>query len=92
MWIKCPECGTELEVPDNHPVRPFCSKRCKLLDLGRWFNEEHRIPIQPSDAASSDPTSEDRVASGQRAPVVTADCEPPPSLTVDLSRFKIPDA
>lgn len=87
MWIKCPECGTELEVPDNHPVRPFCSKRCKLLDLGHWFNEEHRIPIQSSEPASSEANSDDRGAPGQ-----TGRYEAAPSLTVDLNRFKIPDA
>jgi endogenous inhibitor of DNA gyrase (YacG/DUF329 family) len=45
MWIVCPECGARLEVPANHPPRPFCSTRCKLIDLGRWMNEEIRIPV-----------------------------------------------
>jgi endogenous inhibitor of DNA gyrase (YacG/DUF329 family) len=33
--------------PDN-PWRPFCSERCKLIDLGAWFKEEHAIPGEPA--------------------------------------------
>ena len=45
LRLKCPTCKrivhyrTAAEVPD----RPFCSERCRLIDLGRWFNEEYRI-------------------------------------------------
>ncbi|HEY5958127.1 MAG TPA: DNA gyrase inhibitor YacG [Polyangiaceae bacterium] len=46
MWIECPECRAKLEVPANHPTRPFCSSRCKLIDLGRWFSEEVRVTGQ----------------------------------------------
>ena len=41
--MKCPTCGREVDWKDN-PHRPFCSERCKLLDLGRWVNEEYRVP------------------------------------------------
>jgi uncharacterized protein len=30
-------------APDEHPPRPFCSRRCKLLDLGNWFDERYRV-------------------------------------------------
>ncbi len=50
MRIECPECGEQLEVPADYPSRPFCSARCKMLDLGRWFNEEYRIPVEGEDA------------------------------------------
>lgn len=48
MKIKCSQCGTEykfiyqkdIPLPPNFP---FCSKRCKSIDLGKWFNEEYRI-------------------------------------------------
>ncbi|HMA94580.1 MAG TPA: DNA gyrase inhibitor YacG [Polyangiaceae bacterium] len=92
MRIKCPECGTELEVPDNHPVRPFCSTRCKLLDLGRWFNEEHRIPLQPSEPPPDAPERRAPEPSSVRTRAVLSPNEAPPALTVDLDRFKIPDA
>ncbi len=42
---ECPICHTRLDVakPEEAPYRPFCSKRCKMVDLGRWLNEEYRI-------------------------------------------------
>jgi endogenous inhibitor of DNA gyrase (YacG/DUF329 family) len=45
MLIVCPECGIRKEVPADHAPRPFCSPQCKLLDLGRWLNEEIRLPV-----------------------------------------------
>jgi uncharacterized protein len=43
--ITCPICKTVLEnAPDDHEARPFCSARCKLVDLGNWLNESYRIP------------------------------------------------
>jgi uncharacterized protein len=44
--MKCPTCGKPAEWKDN-PYRPFCSERCKLVDLGRWVNEEYRVPGAP---------------------------------------------
>jgi len=41
--IKCPTCNTLLEWDKNNPWRPFCSERCKLIDLGEWASESHRI-------------------------------------------------
>lgn len=45
----CPICGGE--VAGDSPQRPFCSPRCKDIDLGRWLGEEYRIsrPMAPSD-------------------------------------------
>ena len=44
--MKCPICGKPVEWKDN-PFRPFCSERCKLVDLGRWVNDEYSVPGQP---------------------------------------------
>lgn len=41
---RCPICGKEVEPPERNPFFPFCSKRCRTLDLGRWFGEEYRVP------------------------------------------------
>jgi uncharacterized protein len=41
--MKCPTCGKPVKWQDN-PDRPFCSERCKLVDLGRWVNEEYSVP------------------------------------------------
>ena len=45
---KCPICGrpSDFNAP---PIGTFCSDRCKLVDLGKWFNAEHAIsePLKP---------------------------------------------
>jgi endogenous inhibitor of DNA gyrase (YacG/DUF329 family) len=49
--MKCPTCKKETE-PAGNPFRPFCSERCKLIDLGRWAAGDYRVPTQerPPDA------------------------------------------
>ncbi len=42
MILKCPRCGKETESAGN-PYRPFCSERCKLIDLGDWISGTYRI-------------------------------------------------
>ena len=37
------------DAPDDYPSRPFCSKQCKLSDLGNWFDGKYRIPGEPVD-------------------------------------------
>ena len=44
--FRCPRCGEEFERAASSFV-PFCSRRCKLLDLGKWLDEEYRIPAEP---------------------------------------------
>lgn len=42
----CPRCGAVSEVDESKPLPehfPFCSERCRLIDLGKWFGEEYRI-------------------------------------------------
>lgn len=41
--MKCPTCDKPIEWQDN-PYRPFCSERCRLIDLGAWVNEEYTVP------------------------------------------------
>ena len=42
MMVKCPECGKEVKWEKNK-WRPFCSERCKILDLGAWASEEYGV-------------------------------------------------
>jgi len=42
--MKCPTCGKEIKFSPQNPFRPFCSERCKLIDLGKWAGEDYRIP------------------------------------------------
>jgi uncharacterized protein len=51
--MNCPTCGKPAEWRDN-PHRPFCSERCKLIDFGRWANEEYRVPAEPAPEESGD--------------------------------------
>jgi len=54
--IQCPHCGKKDTWKTENAFRPFCSDRCKLIDLGDWAEEQHQIPgqvdvnlIDPSD-------------------------------------------
>lgn len=42
--IECPHCGEPAVIGADNPYRPFCSRRCKLVDLGDWLDESNRIP------------------------------------------------
>ena len=52
--VKCPTCGKPVLWNEQSPFRPFCSKRCQLIDLGEWANEERRIPAQNQNPDGSD--------------------------------------
>ena len=45
--VKCPQCGNLTEYRTDNPARPFCSERCKLIDLGAWAEERYSIAGQP---------------------------------------------
>ncbi|HAF14353.1 MAG TPA: DNA gyrase inhibitor YacG [Blastocatellia bacterium] len=44
--MKCPTCNKPVDWKDN-AHRPFCSERCKLVDLSKWVSEEYRVPGKP---------------------------------------------
>ncbi len=44
---KCPTCAREPLPREKNPAFPFCSARCKMVDLGRWLSEEYRVPGEP---------------------------------------------
>lgn len=48
----CPVCDREMrgESRTDWPQYPFCSKRCKLIDLGRWLGETYRVPAIEQEA------------------------------------------
>jgi uncharacterized protein len=48
MIAKCPRCGKEVQKSGNR-VWPFCSERCKLIDLGNWISGSYRIPTRSTD-------------------------------------------
>lgn len=44
MRVPCPTCKREIAWSADNPWRPFCTERCRLVDLGLWLNEGHAIP------------------------------------------------
>lgn len=57
--VKCPTCGTEVAwVPDNK-FRPFCSERCKQIDLGAWASEKYVIGGKPGETSADQSEEED---------------------------------
>lgn len=44
----CPQCRKPIQWREDNPHRPFCSHRCKLIDLGDWAAERHAIPGDPA--------------------------------------------
>ena len=47
--VACPTCGKPVRFAPDNEWRPFCSERCKLVDLGGWASEAYRIPQKPGD-------------------------------------------
>ena len=56
--ISCPTCNRPIEWSEHYPFRPFCSERCKLIDLGAWLSEGRRIPGQEGAPLDGDATDD----------------------------------
>ena len=52
--VTCPQCGKEYQWDSNNRFRPFCSERCRLIDLGKWANEEYRVEQRERDAGDQE--------------------------------------
>lgn len=53
MQVNCPTCKKTVEWIQSSTFRPFCSKKCQLIDLGEWANEQKSIPCGSSKDAES---------------------------------------
>ncbi|WPL19751.1 DNA gyrase inhibitor YacG [Thiorhodovibrio winogradskyi] len=53
--VPCPNCGKAVPWAPESRWRPFCSERCRLIDLGDWFDEAHRIAGEPGLDSDVDP-------------------------------------
>lgn len=49
--VACPTCGQPVEWRPENRFRPFCSERCRQIDLGAWAAGDYRVPAQ-ADSAS----------------------------------------
>lgn len=55
--VQCPQCDQQVPWQQDQERKPFCSERCKLIDLGEWASEGHRIsgePVQVENALDPD--------------------------------------
>lgn len=56
--VICPTCGATVAWTPANRWKPFCSERCKLIDLGQWATEKYRVPAEeqePEDGAPPEP-------------------------------------
>lgn len=60
--VNCPTCGRSLEWTPEAKFRPFCSERCRLIDLGAWLSEQRSIPGKRSADADSGSVAQDEEA------------------------------
>ena len=59
LTVKCPTCRKDAVWEDN-PHRPFCSDRCRLIDLGAWAQEKYRIRGGDMDTNVGDDQEDDK--------------------------------
>ena len=53
---RCPVCAEPVDLVAT-PTVPFCSERCRLVDLGRWLDERYTVPLPPRRGDEDDPES-----------------------------------
>jgi hypothetical protein len=57
--VNCPQCGKPVPWSTENRYRPFCSERCRLIDLGQWASESYRVPVAENDRGSDSERSEE---------------------------------
>ena len=58
--VKCPQCGTLVEWSPASRWRPFCSERCKTIDLGAWASDRYRIETPETPESGETPPRDER--------------------------------
>ncbi len=53
-YVGCPRCGAQVPWVPSSQHRPFCSERCRTVDLGAWATERYRVAAIESDEAVED--------------------------------------
>jgi uncharacterized protein len=54
--VSCPTCGAAVAWITENRWKPFCSERCKLIDLGQWATEKYRVPAEEQEPEDIPPT------------------------------------
>jgi len=52
--VTCPTCGKTVPWTPEQRWRPFCCERCRLIDMGEWLSESHRIPAEDAPSEEND--------------------------------------
>jgi endogenous inhibitor of DNA gyrase (YacG/DUF329 family) len=66
--VKCPTCGASVSWTPENRWRPFCSERCKTIDLGAWATERYRVPVVETDDRPEEEHGEDAPPPGEPRP------------------------
>jgi endogenous inhibitor of DNA gyrase (YacG/DUF329 family) len=74
----CPICGEEVAPRGANKAFPFCSARCKSIDLGKWLNEDYRVPEAPDEAGEGDESTLEPAAGGAAGEPPSTDDDSPP--------------
>jgi uncharacterized protein len=53
--VTCPTCGAAVSWTPENRWKPFCSERCKLIDLGQWATEKYRVPAEEQEPEEDPP-------------------------------------
>jgi endogenous inhibitor of DNA gyrase (YacG/DUF329 family) len=53
--VPCPRCGAQAPYSPANPWRPFCSERCRTIDLGNWAAEAYRVPVPAEPPPDGEP-------------------------------------
>jgi endogenous inhibitor of DNA gyrase (YacG/DUF329 family) len=56
--VACPTCAAAVSWTVESRWKPFCSERCKLIDLGQWATEKYRVPAEKQEPAEDPPLSQ----------------------------------
>jgi len=57
---RCPSCREEAKRREENPSFPFCSARCRAIDLARWFTGSYRVPGPPAETQPQKPDEDDK--------------------------------
>lgn len=58
--VACPTCAKKVEWTEANKYRPFCSERCKQIDLGAWAEEKYTIPGAAPNETQDNPLDDDK--------------------------------
>ena len=56
--VPCPRCGAQALYAPANPWRPFCTERCRVIDLGAWASEAYRVPVAQQDPGDAPPDAD----------------------------------